>query len=92
MVIAWDMSSFPRFIRVVYRAPKSDTIVLLSTFILTVVQDLTFAVEVGMIMAVFLFLKRMIEVTGIRPSERIASSELVFGAPEDSPGAARSGS
>ncbi|MDR2739740.1 MAG: STAS domain-containing protein [Treponema sp.] len=84
MVVAWDMSSLARFTRIVRRAPKSDAIVLLTTFILTVAEDLTFAVEVGMIMAVFLFLKRMIEVTGIRPGEKIAGSEMVFGSPGDS--------
>jgi SulP family sulfate permease len=84
MVVAWDMSSLARFTRIVRRAPNSDAIVLLATFILTVVADLTFAVEVGMIMAVFLFLKRMIEVTGIRPGEKIAGSEIVFESPGDS--------
>jgi SulP family sulfate permease len=86
MMVAWDMSNLARFTRIVRRAPKSDAIVLLTTFILTVAEDLTFAVEVGMIMAVFLFLKRMIEVTGIRPGEKIAGSEMVFGSPEDNAG------
>ncbi|WP_041611470.1 SulP family inorganic anion transporter [Treponema primitia] len=78
MVVAWDMSNLPRFTRIVYRAPKSDTIVLLTTFILTIAVDLTFAVEVGMIMAVFLFLKRMIEVTGIRPGDKLPGFETVY--------------
>jgi SulP family sulfate permease len=86
MVVAWDMSSLARFTRILRRAPKSDAIVLLTTFILTVAWDLTFAVEVGMIMAVFLFLKRMIEVTGIRPGEKIPGLEMVFGSSGDSTG------
>ncbi|GHV74654.1 sodium-independent anion transporter [Spirochaetia bacterium] len=76
MMVAWDMSDLARFTRIVYRAPKSDTIVLLTTFILTIAVDLTFAVEVGMIMAVVLFLKRIIEVTEIRNGEKIGGLEI----------------
>ncbi|MDR1747756.1 MAG: STAS domain-containing protein [Spirochaetaceae bacterium] len=79
MVVAWDMSNLPRFVRIIRRAPRSDAIVLLSTFILTVVVDLTFAVEVGVVLAVFLFLRRMIEVSDIKPGGSGFGSELVFG-------------
>ncbi len=68
MVVAWDMSDLDRFLRLPRRAPKSDTIVLLATFVLTVVVDLTVAVEVGVILAVFLFLRRAIETAEIKPS------------------------
>ncbi|MFP3043661.1 STAS domain-containing protein [Treponema primitia] len=78
MVVAWDMSNLARFARIVRRAPKSDAVVLLTTFILTIAVDLTFAVEVGMIMAVVLFLKRMIEVTEIHSGERIGGAGLMF--------------
>jgi SulP family sulfate permease len=80
MVMAWDMSNFARFTRIVIRAPKSDTIVLITTFALTIATDLTFAVEVGMIMAVVLFLKRIIEVTEIRNGEKIGGIEVGVGA------------
>ncbi|GHV32859.1 sodium-independent anion transporter [Spirochaetia bacterium] len=84
MVMAWDMSNFARFTRIVRRAPKSDTIVLLTTFILTIATDLTFAVEVGMIMAVVLFLKRIIEVTEIRSGKKIGDLEIgLGGSPRD---------
>jgi SulP family sulfate permease len=79
MVVSWDMSNLGRFARIVRRAPKSDAIVLLTTFALTIAVDLTFAVEVGMLLAVMLFLKRMIEVTGIRPGEQIGPAGMVFG-------------
>jgi SulP family sulfate permease len=46
-------------------APKSDQMVLASTFALTVIVDLTVAIEVGMVLAAFLFMKRMAEVTNI---------------------------
>jgi SulP family sulfate permease len=48
-----------------FRAPKSDIAVLLATFLLTVLVDLTVAIEVGMVLAAFLFMKRMSEVTNI---------------------------
>jgi SulP family sulfate permease len=81
MVVAWDMSNVSRFGRIVRRAPKSDAAVLLTTFILTVVVDLAFAVEVGIVLAAFLFLRRMIEVTGIRPGEQGIGTEIVYGSP-----------
>jgi SulP family sulfate permease len=83
MVVAWDMSSLGRFLNSIRRAPKSDTIVLLTTFILTVITDLTFAVEVGMILAIFLFLKRMIEVVDIRPGNKIPGTEFIYGGAAD---------
>ncbi|HEV2670707.1 MAG TPA: STAS domain-containing protein, partial [Gemmatimonadales bacterium] len=48
-----------------FRAPKSDVAVLLATFLLTVLVDLTVAIEVGMVLAAFLFMRRMAEVTNI---------------------------
>src|SRR2546422_9462963 len=48
-----------------FRAPKSDVAVLLTTFLLAVCWDLTVAVEVGMVLAAFLFMRRMAEVTNI---------------------------
>jgi SulP family sulfate permease len=81
MVVAWDMSSLGRFIRIIRRAPKSDAFVLLTTFILTVLVDLTFAVEIGVILAAFLFLRRMVEVTGIKPGTNELGMEIVYGKP-----------
>ncbi|GAB1482627.1 hypothetical protein MASR2M78_14430 [Treponema sp.] len=74
MMVAWDMSDLGRFLRLPRKAPKSDTIVLLTTFILTVVVDLTVAVQVGVILAVFLFLRRMVEVAEIKPESNLAGS------------------
>src|SRR5947199_5970193 len=48
-----------------FRAPKSDVLVLLTTFLLTVLVDLTVAIEVGMVLAAFLFMRRMAEVVNI---------------------------
>jgi SulP family sulfate permease len=83
IVVAWDMSNLGRFVRIILRAPKSDAFVLIITFVLTVVVDLTFAVEVGVVLAAFLFLRRMIEVAGIRPGEKTMGTEIIYGHPEE---------
>jgi SulP family sulfate permease len=64
VVVAYHMSEWRTF-RAELRSPKSDVIVLLTTFSLTVLVDLTVAIEVGMVLAAFLFIKRMAEVTNI---------------------------
>ena len=79
IVTSWDMSNIPRFARILTKAPKSDASVLLVTFALTVLVDLTFAVEVGVVLAAFLFLRRMIEVAEIRPGTKSIGSEIVYG-------------
>ena len=52
--------------RLVKTAPKSDIAVLVITFMLTVVFDLVVAIEVGMVLACLLFMKRMSDETGVR--------------------------
>jgi sulfate permease, SulP family len=64
MVVAYNMSEWRTF-RAELRAPKSDVVVLLATFSLTVLVDLTVAIEVGMILAAFLFMRRMAEAANI---------------------------
>ena len=64
VVVAYRMSEWRTF-RSELRAPKSDVAVLLATFLLTVLVDLTVAIEVGMVLAAFLFMRRMAEVTNI---------------------------
>jgi SulP family sulfate permease len=64
VVVAYHMSEWRTF-RGELRAPKSDVAVLLVTFGLTVIVDLTVAIEVGMVLAAFLFMKRMAEVTNV---------------------------
>jgi sulfate permease, SulP family len=65
VVVSYNMSQWRSFLAE-FRAPKSDVLVLLTTFLLTVLVDLTAAVEVGMVLAAFLFMKRMAEVTNVR--------------------------
>jgi SulP family sulfate permease len=64
IVVAYHMSEWRTF-RAELRSPKSDVAVLLTTFTLTVLVDLTVAIEVGMVLAAFLFIRRMAEVTNI---------------------------
>jgi len=66
-VVAYNMSEWRQFVKICKTAPKSDIIVLVLTFVLTVVFDLVVAIEIGLLAAVILFLKRMTEVTHIRP-------------------------
>ena len=64
VVVAFHMSEWRTFVSE-FRAPKSDVAVLVTTFLLTVLVDLTVAIEVGMVLAAFLFMRRMAEVTNI---------------------------
>jgi SulP family sulfate permease len=64
VVVAYHMSEWRAFLAEL-RSPKSDVAVLLTTFFLTIFVDLTVAIEVGMVLAAFLFIKRMSEVTNV---------------------------
>ncbi|MEG0807275.1 MAG: sulfate permease [Alistipes sp.] len=64
MFVAYNMSGW-RIFRALMRSPKSDVVVLLLTFGLTVVFDLTIAIEVGLLIACVLFLRRVMETTEI---------------------------
>lgn len=65
MVVAYNMSEWREFVSLL-KAPKSDVIVLLITFFLTVLVDLVVAIEVGMVLAALLFMKRMADVSGVQ--------------------------
>jgi SulP family sulfate permease len=75
VVVAYHMSEWRAF-RSELRSPKSDVAVLLTTFTLTVLIDLTVAIEVGMVLAAFLFIRRMAEVTNISSVTRELDDEL----------------
>ncbi len=65
IVISYHMSEWRAF-KILLRAPKMDVSVLLATFFLTILVDLTVAVEIGMLMSMILFMKRMTDVTSIK--------------------------
>lgn len=64
-MVAYNMSEWREFVYLVKTSPKSDILVLVATFVLTVVFDLVVAIEVGMLLAAILFMKRMSDVTEI---------------------------
>lgn len=64
-MVAYNMSEWRHFVRLCRTAPKSDIIVLVLTFVLTVVFDLVIAISVGIVLAAMLFMKRMSEVTEV---------------------------
>jgi SulP family sulfate permease len=64
IIVAYNMSEWRSFIEI-FKSPKSDIVVLLTTFGLTVVFDLTIAIQVGMVLAVFLFMRSMAMVTNV---------------------------
>jgi SulP family sulfate permease len=64
VVVAYNMSEWKSFLSVT-KGPGSDTAVMITTFFLTVFIDLTVAIEIGMILAVFLFMRKMIKFSGV---------------------------
>lgn len=66
--VAYNMSEWRTF-RTILRGQRSDVVVMLTTFFLTVLFDLTVAIEIGMVLAAFLFMRRMAEIGDIRPVE-----------------------
>ncbi len=64
-IVAYNMCQWRTFVNLVKTAPKSDVIVLVTSFVLTVIFDLAVAIEVGMVLACLLFIKRMSEETKV---------------------------
>lgn len=64
-IVAYNMCQLRTFVNLVKTAPKSDVIVLVTSFVLTVIFDLVVAIEVGMVLACLLFIKRMSEETKV---------------------------
>lgn len=69
LIVAWNMSEAKHFVHVLRVAPKSDVTVLLACFSLTILFDMVVAVSVGVVLASFLFMRRMAEISGARLSE-----------------------
>lgn len=74
VIVAYNMSEWRSF-RSLLKSPKSDVAVLLVTFGLTVLVDLTVAIEVGLLLAVFLFMRQMIAVTNVGVISREINDE-----------------
>lgn len=75
IVVSYNMSGW-RTVRSLFHSPKGDISVLIVTFLLTVIFDLTIAIEIGLLLAVILFLRRVTENTQIRSySEQLDVAE-----------------
>lgn len=82
VVVAFNMSEYKSFTSML-RGPRSDVVVLLVTFFLTVLLDLTIAIEVGMVLAAFLFMRRMTQISNVG----IVTKEMSDTEPKDDPNA-----
>ena len=80
VVVSYNMSEWRSF-KAILKNPKSDIIVLLVTFFLTVIFDLTIAIEVGILIACLLFMRRMSEVTNVS----VVTEEIDLSADSDLP-------
>ncbi len=72
VVVAWHMGEWNQFFGLM-RSNRMDVLVMLTTFTLTVFFDLIIAIEVGMILSSFIFMKRMSEATAIKPATNLAN-------------------
>jgi SulP family sulfate permease len=77
IVVAWNMSELDNFISVL-KGSKSDAAVLLTTFGLTVLVDLTVAIEIGMILAAFLFMRKMMQASSVQGVSQINQADEMF--------------
>lgn len=74
-MVAYNMSEWRAFRDLIKTAPKSDIIVLVTTFVLTVVFDLVVAIEIGVVLAAILFMKRMSDVADVHGWKYIGSND-----------------
>ncbi len=73
-IVAWNMSEAHRFTRLVRTAPRADVAILLITFVLTIITDLVVAVNIGVILAMLHFLRRMTESVRVRRLQHATGS------------------
>ncbi|MEN1939553.1 SulP family inorganic anion transporter [Luteimonas sp. MJ246] len=86
-VVAWNMSEAPRFLRMVRRAPRADVAILLITFALTILTDLVVAVNIGVILAMMQFMRRMsASVAVVEHGQASLRQELADAGLEELPG------
>jgi SulP family sulfate permease len=78
IVVAYNMSEWHSFVRT-FRSPKSDVAVMLVTFFLTVIVDLTAAIQIGVILSAILFIRRMAQVSQVN----VLTRDLEEGRTED---------
>ncbi|MGN8038727.1 SulP family inorganic anion transporter [Chitinophaga sp. 22321] len=64
VVVTYNMSEWENFVAII-KGPKSDVVILIFTFLLTVAVDLTVAIEIGMILSAFLFMRKMAQLSNV---------------------------
>ncbi len=74
IVVAYNMSEWREFLSLL-KSPKSDVAVLLVTFFITILIDLVMAIQIGMVLAALLFMKRMADVTEVSELTRDTAEE-----------------
>ncbi len=79
LIVAYNMSEWRLFIKLL-KSPRSDIAILIITFVLTVLIDLTVAIQVGVVLAALLFMRRMVDVTnmGYITTETLTEEEEDF--------------
>jgi len=82
-VVAYNMSEWREFTHIAKTSPKSDILVLVATFVLTVVFDLVVAIIAGIVLATILFMKRMSDETNVKKADSNINSENHFNVASD---------
>jgi len=85
LVVAYNMCEWRSFVGLL-KAPKSDIAILLVTFFMTVLFDLVVAIEVGIVLAAFLFMKRMSDVAEVKVRNMDAGEEDLGAGVQETPG------
>ena len=82
IMVAYNMCGWREFVHLCKHSPKSDILVLLTTFFLTVIFDLVVAIEVGIVLAAILFMKRMSDVTTMQGWDYVDDGEDIENDPD----------
>ena len=82
LYVAWNMADWNAFTRLCKKAPKSDTLVLITVFLLTVFFDLVVAIGVGIVLASVLFMKRMADTAEVDKWKYIDDPDITEGEAE----------
>lgn len=84
ILVAYNMSNVPAIISLLFKAPKTDAIIFLATFLTGIFVDLMTAIEVGVILTACLFMKRMAEVTSVSGWKYVEDADSIEDLSEES--------
>ena len=77
ILVAYNMSNVPAIISLIFKAPKTDAVIFLATFITGIFVDLMTAIEVGVILTACLFMRRMAEVTSVSGWKYVEDADTI---------------